>query len=183
MPPPSARSDGYIPPCIPARAAKPPAGPGWVHESKHDGYRLQVRREGVTVRLFTRRGYDWSERYPAIARAAVRHRAASFTLDGEAVVCDADGIAVFDALHRRGTVREAILQACDPAQTGAVVKYFHQSGTRPRDRCSLDCGLRLPLTPSQVRAKPRLPAGAFFSEPGPWRKRHPRKTWRSRVRS
>jgi hypothetical protein len=44
---------GFIPPCIPTRAAKPPAGPGWVHEIKHDGYRLQVRREGDAVRLFT----------------------------------------------------------------------------------------------------------------------------------
>jgi Protein of unknown function (DUF1595)/ATP dependent DNA ligase domain len=39
---------------------KAPSGPGWVYEIKHDGYRLQVRREGDKVRLFTRRGYDWS---------------------------------------------------------------------------------------------------------------------------
>jgi hypothetical protein len=48
------RRDGYVPPCIPTRAHKVPSGP--VHEIKHDGYRLQVRREGATVRLFTRRG-------------------------------------------------------------------------------------------------------------------------------
>jgi bifunctional non-homologous end joining protein LigD len=58
------RSDGYIPPCIPTRATNPPVGPDWVHEIKHDGYRLQVGREGDAVRLFTRRGYDWSGRYP-----------------------------------------------------------------------------------------------------------------------
>jgi bifunctional non-homologous end joining protein LigD len=56
-----------IPPCIPTRAYKVPSGPDWVHEIKHDGYRLQVRRDGDTVRLFTRRGYDWTGRYPAIA--------------------------------------------------------------------------------------------------------------------
>jgi bifunctional non-homologous end joining protein LigD len=56
-----------------------------VHEIKHDGYRLIVRREGAAVRLFTRRGYDWTERYPAIASAAAELRARSFTLDGEAV--------------------------------------------------------------------------------------------------
>jgi bifunctional non-homologous end joining protein LigD len=49
-------SDRFIPPCIPTRAHKPPAGPDWVHEIKHDGYRLQVRRDGDAVRLFTRRG-------------------------------------------------------------------------------------------------------------------------------
>jgi bifunctional non-homologous end joining protein LigD len=37
---------GFIPPCIPTRAYKVPSGPGWVHEIKHDGYRLQVRRDG-----------------------------------------------------------------------------------------------------------------------------------------
>ena len=52
----TSRSDGYIPPCIPTRAYKVPAD--WVHEIKHDGYRLQVRRGCDTVRLFTRRGYD-----------------------------------------------------------------------------------------------------------------------------
>jgi bifunctional non-homologous end joining protein LigD len=92
---------------------KPPAGADWVHEIKHDGYRLQVRREGNTVRLFTRNGYDWSARYPAIAVTAARLRAKSFTLDGEAVVCGADGVAVFDALHRHGTVTEAMMYAFD----------------------------------------------------------------------
>jgi bifunctional non-homologous end joining protein LigD len=91
------RSDGYIPPCIPTRAYKVPAGPDWVHEIKHDGYRLQVRRDGDTVRLFTRRGYDWSGRYPAIAVTAMQLRARSFTLDGEACVCGPDGVATFDA--------------------------------------------------------------------------------------
>jgi ATP-dependent DNA ligase len=66
------RRDGYVPPCIPTRAYKAPSGLGWGHEIKHDGYRLQVRREGEAVRLFTRRGYDWSGRYPAIAVTAAR---------------------------------------------------------------------------------------------------------------
>jgi bifunctional non-homologous end joining protein LigD len=107
------RPDGYILPCIPIRAPKPPAGADWVHEIKHDGYRLQVRRVGDQVRLFTRRGYDWSGRYPAIAVTATLLRAKSFTLDGEAVVCGPDGVAIFDALHRRGTVTEAMLYAFD----------------------------------------------------------------------
>jgi bifunctional non-homologous end joining protein LigD len=88
-------------------------GPDWVHEIKHDGYRLIVRRDGPAVRLFTRRGYDWTDRYPAIAAAAAKLRAKSFTLDGEAVVAGEDGVAVFDALHRHGRVSVAILQAFD----------------------------------------------------------------------
>jgi bifunctional non-homologous end joining protein LigD len=110
---PAKRADGYIPPCVPTRAAKPPAGTDWVHEIKHDGYRLQVRRQGDAVRLFTRRGYDWSSRYPAIVCTAALLRAASFTLDGEACVCGPDGLAIFDALHRHGIVSEAMLYAFD----------------------------------------------------------------------
>jgi ATP-dependent DNA ligase len=44
-------------------------GPQWVHEIKHDGYRLVARKHTGRVRLFTRRGYDWTERYPLIAKA------------------------------------------------------------------------------------------------------------------
>jgi bifunctional non-homologous end joining protein LigD len=106
-------SSSFVPPCIPTRAAKPPPGADWIHEIKHDGYRLQVRRDGDAVRLFTRRGYDWSARYPAIVAIAGKLRATSFTLDGEAVVCGPDGVAVFDALHRHGTVSEAMLYAFD----------------------------------------------------------------------
>jgi hypothetical protein len=84
-----------------------------VHEVKHDGYRLIVRRDGETVRLFTRRGYNWTDRYPSIAAAAAKLRAKSFTLDGEAVVAGADGVAVFEALHRRGRLTDAILQTFD----------------------------------------------------------------------
>ena len=107
------RADGFVDPCIPSRAHKPPSRPDWVHEVKHDGYRLIVRRDGEAVRLFTRRGYDWTERYPAIASAAATLKARSFTLDGEAVVCGEDGVAILEALHRHGTVRAAILQAFD----------------------------------------------------------------------
>jgi ATP-dependent DNA ligase len=57
-----------------------------------------VRRDGKIVQLFTRRGYDWTDRYPAIAAAAAKLRAKSFTLDGEAVVPGADRIAVSDAV-------------------------------------------------------------------------------------
>jgi ATP-dependent DNA ligase len=49
------RTDGFVDPCIPSRAPKPPSGPDWVHEIKHDGYRLIVWRQGEAVGLFTRR--------------------------------------------------------------------------------------------------------------------------------
>jgi ATP-dependent DNA ligase len=52
----------------------PPAGPDWGHEIKHDRYRLIVRRDGATVRLYTRRGYEWTGRFPAITDAAGKLR-------------------------------------------------------------------------------------------------------------
>jgi ATP-dependent DNA ligase len=107
------RADGFVAPCIPSRAPKPPAGPDWVHEIKHDGYRLMVRREGDAFRLFTRRGYDWTVRYPAIAASAAKLRAKSFTIDGEAVVCGPDGVALFDALHQRWKATDVMLYAFD----------------------------------------------------------------------
>jgi bifunctional non-homologous end joining protein LigD len=110
------RPDGFVEPCIPTLAAKPPAGADWVHEIKHDGCRLIVRRDGESVRVFTRRGYDWTDRYPAIAGTAAMlrlSRARSFTLDGEAVVAGADGVAVFDPLHRRRKATDAMLYAFD----------------------------------------------------------------------
>jgi ATP-dependent DNA ligase len=45
------RTDGFVDPCIPTLAAKPPSGPDWVHEIKHDGFRLIVRRDSNAVRL------------------------------------------------------------------------------------------------------------------------------------
>jgi hypothetical protein len=68
---------------------------------KHNRYRLIVRRDGKVVQLFARRGYDWTERYSGIAATAAKLRAKSFTLDGETVVPDAAGMAVFEALLRQ----------------------------------------------------------------------------------
>src|SRR5882757_5611809 len=62
------RTDGFVEPCIPTRAAKAPVGPDWVHEFKHDGYRLIARRDGATVRLFI--SYDEKPGIQAIATTA-----------------------------------------------------------------------------------------------------------------
>ena len=104
---------GFIQPCRPIKAARPPSGPLWIHEIKHDGFRLLVRREGSRVRCFTRGGFDWADRFPAIVDAASRIRAESFLIDGEAIVCGPDGRADFDALRSRRRDREAVLFAFD----------------------------------------------------------------------
>ena len=104
---------GFAVPAQPIKASKPPLGADWVHEIKHDGYRLIVRRDGPTVRLYTRNAYDWTARLPAIAAAAARIKAKSFTVDGEAVVLGPDGLSRFDELRRREAARTASLYAFD----------------------------------------------------------------------
>jgi bifunctional non-homologous end joining protein LigD len=104
---------GFIVPAQPVERDKPPAGPDWVHEIKHDGYRLIVRRDGEAVRLFTRKGNDWSGRFPSISAAAAKLPGSSFAIDGEAVVIGPNGLSRFDDLRRRESVRTAILYAFD----------------------------------------------------------------------
>jgi bifunctional non-homologous end joining protein LigD len=118
-PAPKRRPAGFIEPCIPTQVAKPPVGPQWIHEVKHDGYRLIVCRRGGRVRLFTRRGYDWTERYPLI-RATAEKLAIDATIDGEAVVCNDAGVADFERLHSRGNDGAAFLYAFDLLEANGV---------------------------------------------------------------
>ena len=100
-------------PCIPSRGTKVPDRPEWLHEIKHDGYRLIVQRDGPRVRLFTRNGHDWSGRYPLITEAALRNRNSFFVLDGEAVLLGVDGISDFNGLHSRKQDDEVTFYAFD----------------------------------------------------------------------
>jgi hypothetical protein len=70
--------------CIPTAGKAVPAGPEWFHEIKYDGYRLRIERDGDSVRLITRGGYNWTRRFPWIAEAALRNRTRQFVIDGEA---------------------------------------------------------------------------------------------------
>jgi len=103
----------FCEPCLPSPAAKPPAGAGWLHEIKHDGFRMLVRRDAAGVRLFTRNGHDWTERFPLIAQAALELRATSCLIDGEAVACDDKGLPVFDRLRYRRQDGRVFLYAFD----------------------------------------------------------------------
>jgi ATP-dependent DNA ligase len=100
-------------PCIPMRGTKVPSRSDWIHEVKQDGYRLIVSRDGDRVRLFTRNGYDWANRYPLIVEAARRIRTKQFVIDGEAVLLGVDGISDFDGLHSKQFDDEVQLYAFD----------------------------------------------------------------------
>jgi hypothetical protein len=72
--------------CLPTRSTSVPSGPDWLHEVKYDGYRLRLERDGDRVRLITRGGYNWTDRYPWVAESALKNRHKQFVIDGGAVV-------------------------------------------------------------------------------------------------
>ena len=81
-------------------APRPPSGPLWLHEVKHDGFRVIARKDGLRVRLYSRQGNDLTNRFPRIVEAMAR--LPSCTLDGEAVACDDNGVPSFNLLlHRK----------------------------------------------------------------------------------
>ena len=59
---------GFIAPCLPTRAERPPSGPLWLHEIKHDGFRIIARKDGKRVKLYSRSGSDLTYRFPLIFR-------------------------------------------------------------------------------------------------------------------
>jgi bifunctional non-homologous end joining protein LigD len=100
-------------PCLPRRADTPPTGSGWIHEIKHDGFRILARRESDRVRLFTRNGYDFATRFPKIADAIANLPVRSCVVDGEAIVVDRHGLSVFELLRYRHHDHTAVLCAFD----------------------------------------------------------------------
>src|SRR6476659_4686588 len=70
----AAERASFIEPCLPSPADQPPSGSRWIHEIKHDGFRLMARRDPVGIRLITRGGHDWSARYPLVVEAVNRRR-------------------------------------------------------------------------------------------------------------
>ena len=100
------RPPGNIEPCLPWSAKAPPTGPDWIHEIKHDGFRILARRDGPKVRLISRNGHDLTYRLPLVAAAVAALPVRSCSIDGEAIVCDGKGLAVFQFIrnYRRGHI-------------------------------------------------------------------------------
>jgi bifunctional non-homologous end joining protein LigD len=104
---------GYIPPCLPSRAQRPPSGPKWLHEIKHDGFRIMARRNGEGVQLYTRNGYDFAGRFPQIVEAVSKLKVRSCFIDGEAIVVDEHGLSAFDLIRSWRHDHAAVLCAFD----------------------------------------------------------------------
>jgi bifunctional non-homologous end joining protein LigD len=104
---------GFIPPYLPTKALRPPSGELWLHEIKHDGFRVLARKDGDRVRLYSRPGNDLTDRFPLVVEALAGLRSRSVILDGEAVCCDESGMPSFDRLRHRRHDRTVFLYAFD----------------------------------------------------------------------
>jgi bifunctional non-homologous end joining protein LigD len=94
-------------------APQPPTGETWLHEIKHDGFRVIARKDGKRVRLYSRPGDDLTRRFPLIAKTLSRLRSRSCIIDGEAVACDDKGVASFDRIRYRRHDADVFLYAFD----------------------------------------------------------------------
>ena len=139
-----AASYGFIRPALPCTADHPPTGGNWIHEIKHDGYRLMVRRDSAGVRLLTRNGHDW-RRFPLILEAANLLRARSCLIDGEAVACDDNGFAVFERLRCKHDAGAVFLYAFDLLELDGVDLRREPIETRKATLASLLRGIRAGL--------------------------------------
>jgi len=134
-----------IEPCLPRAAKQPPAGPGWIHEIKHDGYRIMAERDHGSVKLYTRNGYDFADRFPLAAAAIRKLPVRSCLIDGEAIVCDANGLAVFDGEDLRRVPieeRKATLAKLLRKPPDGIAYNEHYSGDGAviyKHACALGC--------------------------------------------
>lgn len=155
-------------PQLPMLVTNPPEGEQWLHELKFDGYRILSHLERKAVRLCTRRGNDWTDRFPKVASALAGLDMKETILDGEVVVLARDGTSDFQALQnlmRRGRTgdivyfvfdipfyqgydltrvplveRKALLAAvCNGLSDGGVVRYSDHISGRGSDVASRAC--------------------------------------------
>jgi bifunctional non-homologous end joining protein LigD len=106
---------GFIEPELATSIEKVPSGERWLHEIKFDGYRVQIHLRDAAVKVFTRRGNDWTDRFRKIAADAWHVNAGSAIIDGEVVVPSPDGTTDFSVLQNelKGLSKKIVLVAFD----------------------------------------------------------------------
>lgn len=106
---------GFVEPALASSIEKVPSGARWIHEIKFDGYRVQVHLANEAVKVFTRRGHDWTNRFKKVADDAWHIKAGSAIVDGEVVVPAADGTTDFSVLQNelKGRSTSVVLVAFD----------------------------------------------------------------------
>src|SRR5262245_35930271 len=104
---------GFVAPCLPIKAQQPPSGEAWLHEIKHDGFRVIARKRDTQVRLYSRPGNDLTYRFPLIVETLARLRPRSCIIDGEAVAREGNGMPSFDRIRYRRHDASVFLYAFD----------------------------------------------------------------------
>jgi bifunctional non-homologous end joining protein LigD len=89
----------FLEPSLASPCDRPPSGPKWIHEIKHDGYRIQARIDSARATLLTRKGLDWTARFPDVAPVLTRLGLKSALIDGEIVVEDEAGVTTLNSLQ------------------------------------------------------------------------------------
>jgi bifunctional non-homologous end joining protein LigD len=116
---------GFITPCLPTKTDMLPSGDRWLHEIKHDGFRVIARKDGDRVRLYSRPGNDMTRRFPLIAEAMTGLRSRSCIIDGEAVACDDNGLASPYVVEFRTAEGESLAISIRRTET-AVIRHFQE---------------------------------------------------------
>jgi bifunctional non-homologous end joining protein LigD len=106
---------GFVPPALATKIDRTPAGDRWLHEIKFDGYRVQLHIVNADIKVFTRRGNDWTKRFRKVAADAYLINAKSAIIDGEIVVPAADGTTDFSVLQNelKGKSDKIVMVAFD----------------------------------------------------------------------
>ncbi len=89
----------FVAPCLASLCDKAPDSDNWLHEIKFDGYRIQARLDHGKVKLLTRKGLDWTKKFPTVAAAIAHLPAKSALIDGEVVAEGSDGVSSFSLLQ------------------------------------------------------------------------------------
>jgi ATP-dependent DNA ligase len=99
----------WIKPQLAALVNKAPDGPDWLHEIKFDGYRMHARLDAGRVQILTRRGNDWTDKYPTIAKSIAGLPAQNAYLDGELCGVLPDGRTAFNLIQNATDTRQGLL--------------------------------------------------------------------------
>ena len=126
----------FMKPQLATAVDRRPPRAGWIHEVKHDGYRTILIIERRKAYAYTRNGFDWTDRYPAITKAAAELPCRSAIIDGEVIVPNDEGVSDFEALKSAIQWRPRRLIFC-------AFDLLHLNGKDRRDHPLLERKARL----------------------------------------
>jgi hypothetical protein len=146
---------GFVRPCEPTLVDRPPAGASWLHEVKHDGFRILVRKLGERAKVWSRCGADFTDRFPAIAEAVGGLSVGRALIDGEAVALMDDGRSDFHALLTKRGERGASLVGLRPSVSRHVSEttYLFLADNVPLAELTLHCRGTMLAKPAALRSR------------------------------